>query len=89
MSRTISSDEPIHNVTDAETVLRQLEEHRVVMETREEVFTRVLERGEKMIEDGLFASEEVRFNNAGTFRRFYDKPVANDTSLICILDHSS
>lgn len=59
MGRVISSDEPIHNLSDAEAMLRQLEEHHVVMESREETFTRLLETGEKMIEDGHFASEEV------------------------------
>jgi len=62
MARTVSSDEPIHNVSDAEAVLRQLEEHHVVIEAREESLTRVLETGEKMIEDGHFASEEVNIN---------------------------
>jgi spectrin beta len=59
MGRVISSDEPIHNVSDAEAMLRQLEEHHVIMESREETFTRLLETGEKMIGDGHFATEEV------------------------------
>ena len=63
MASHVSSDEPIHNVSDAEAVLRQLEEHRVVMDSKEETLSRLLETGEKMIEDGHFASEEVTFRS--------------------------
>ena len=59
MSRTISSDEPIHNSVDAETQLRQLDEYKSEMDTREDSFNQVLETGENMIEDGHFAADEV------------------------------
>ena len=60
MSRTISSGEPVHDVTGAETVLRRIDEYRSEMDAREEGFNKVMEAGEKMIENGHFASDEVR-----------------------------
>ena len=59
MSRTISSDEPVHNVVDAEVLLGRLDEYRSELDAREESFNHVLETGESMIEEGHFAADEV------------------------------
>ncbi|XP_068689103.1 spectrin beta chain-like isoform X1 [Montipora foliosa] len=59
MSRTISSGEPVHDVTDAETLLRRIDEYRSEMDAREEGFNKVMEAGEKMIDNGHFASDEI------------------------------
>ncbi|EDO49575.1 predicted protein [Nematostella vectensis] len=58
-SRLIASDDPVHTVSDAERMMRELDEHHAEMDAREESFARVLETGEKMIEDGHFAEEEI------------------------------
>ena len=59
MSRTISSGEPVHDVVDAETLLRRIDEYRSEMEAREEGFQKVMESGERMIDNGHFAADEV------------------------------
>ena len=59
MSRTISSGEPVHDVTDAETLLRRIDEYRSEMDAREEGFNKVMETGERMIDNGHFAADEV------------------------------
>ena len=59
MSRTISSGEPVHDVTDAETLLRRIDEYRSEMDAREEGFNKVMETGEMMIDNGHFAADEV------------------------------
>ena len=61
MSRTISSDEPVHNVVDAEVLLGRLDEYRSELDAREESFNHVLETGESMIEEGHFAADEVMY----------------------------
>ena len=61
MSRTISSGEPVHDVTGAETLLRRIDECRSEMDAREEGFNKVMEVGEKMIDDGHFAADEVNY----------------------------
>ena len=62
MSRTVSSDEPVHDVADAEVLLTRVEEYRLEMDAREENFNQVMETGEKMIESGHFAADEVSFS---------------------------
>lgn len=62
MSRTISSGEPVHDVVDAEAQLRRIDEHRAEMDTREEGFQKVMEIGERMIDNGHFAADEVSFD---------------------------
>ena len=59
MSRTISSGEPVHDVVDAEAQLRRIDEHRAEMDAREEGFQKVMEIGERMIDNGHFAADEV------------------------------
>lgn len=60
----------MHDVTDAETLLRRIDEYRSEMDAREEGFNKVMEGGEKMIDNGHFAADEVRFL----------KPVTSPTS---------
>ncbi|KAJ7373044.1 hypothetical protein OS493_014188 [Desmophyllum pertusum] len=59
MSRTISSGEPVHDVGDAETLLRRIDEYRSEMDTREEGFNKVMEAGERMIDNAHFAADEI------------------------------
>ena len=59
MSRTISSGEPVHDVGDAEVLLGRIDEHRSEMDAREEGFNKVMETGERMIDSGHFAADEV------------------------------
>ena len=59
MSRTISSGEPVHDVGDAEVLLGRIDEHRSEMDAREEGFNKVMEAGERMIDNGHFAADEV------------------------------
>ncbi|KAK2560477.1 Spectrin beta chain [Acropora cervicornis] len=59
MSRTISSGEPVHDATGAETLLRRIDECRSEMDAREDGFNKVMEVGEKMIDDGHFAADEI------------------------------
>ena len=59
MSRTISSGEPVHDVVDAQAQLRRIEEHRAEMGAREEGFQKVMEIGERMVDNGHFAADEV------------------------------
>lgn len=60
MSRTISSGEPVHDVGDAEVLLGRIDEYRSEMDAREEGFNKVMEAGERMIDSGHFAADEVR-----------------------------
>lgn len=59
LSRTIGSEEIVHDVVDAESFLQRLDEYKSEMDTREEAFSQVMETGEKMIEDGHFATDEI------------------------------
>ena len=59
MSRTISSGEPVHDVGDAEVLLGRIDEYRSEMDAREEGFNKVMEAGERMIDSGHFATDEV------------------------------
>lgn len=60
MSRTIVSEETVHGVDDdAESLLQRLEEYKSEMDTREEAFNQVMDTGEKMIENGHFATDEI------------------------------
>lgn len=59
MSRTISSGEPVHDVGDAEVLLGRVDEYRSEMDAREEGFNKVMEAGERMIDSGHFAADEV------------------------------
>ena len=68
MSRTISSGEPVHDVGDAEVLLGRIDEHRSEMDAREEGFNKVMEAGERMIDNGHFAADEV----SGFFSFFYN-----------------
>ena len=54
----------MHDVTDAETLLRRIDEYRSEMDAREEGFNKVMEAGEKMIDSGHFAADEVRMLRA-------------------------
>lgn len=54
----------MHDVTDAETLLRRIDEYRSEMDAREEGFNKVMEAGEKMIDNGHFAADEVRMLRA-------------------------
>ena len=49
----------MHDVTDAETLLRRIDEYRSEMDAREEGFNKVMEAGERMIDNGHFAADEV------------------------------
>ena len=59
MSRTIASEESVHDVMDAESLLQRLDEYKSEMDTREEAFSNVLNTGERMIEEGHFAADEI------------------------------
>lgn len=49
----------MHDVGDAETLLRRIDEYRSEMDAREEGFNKVMENGEGMIDNGHFAADEV------------------------------
>ena len=70
MSRTISSGEPVHDVGDAEVLLRRIDEHRSEMDAREEGFNKVMETGERMIDSGHFATDEVSHGKPGKSETF-------------------
>ena len=52
----------MHDVGDAETLLRKIDEHRSEMDAREEGFNKVMEAGERMIDNGHFATDEASFS---------------------------
>lgn len=49
----------MHDVGDAETLLRRIDEYRSEMDAREEGFNKVMENGERMIDSGHFAADEA------------------------------
>lgn len=49
----------MHDVGDAEVLLGRIGEYRSEMDAREEGFNKVMEAGERMIDSGHFATDEV------------------------------
>ena len=49
----------MHDVADAEVLLGRIDEYRSEMDAREEGFNKVMETGERMIDSGHFAADEV------------------------------
>ena len=63
----------MHDVGDAETLLRRIDEYRSEMDAREEGFNKVMEAGERMIDSGHFAADEAsHFFFSFLFSYFYD-----------------
>lgn len=61
MSCIILFGEFVYDVIDVEIFLRWIDEYWLEMDVREEGFNKVMEVGEKMIDNGYFVFDEVSY----------------------------
>ena len=60
MGSHISTEEPAHSVAGAEALLGKHNEHRAEIDAREESMNTITKNGKKLIQQGHYASTEVR-----------------------------
>ena len=62
MAELVSTAEPARGVSEAEALLAKHSEHKAEIDAREDTIAQVTKVGRKLIQQGHYASNEVRFN---------------------------